>query len=189
MCCCKNIKIKSSLLPAISGTIVSQVSARYLGWIHPHSSAAQCLLLPHPFLQSKPHIKEHTTQKCLTQLIRYNSPLKHTMPGTIHPLGTLITTSKYTEQNLNFTCRGFSLSPLSVSPFPLVSTTSFKLLSCPSFLFLQWQASFYPVPAPHTYFTNLIGKWFWGSHMSSEYRTRQLSLEQLISIKIQTTSV
>jgi len=50
----------------------------------------------------------------LTQLIRYNFPLKHTKPSTIHLLGTLITTCKYTEQNLNIACHGFSPSPLSL---------------------------------------------------------------------------
>jgi len=36
----------------------------------------------------------------LTQLIKYNCPPKHTKPSTIHPLRTLMTTCKYTEQNL-----------------------------------------------------------------------------------------
>jgi len=73
------------------------------------------------------------------------------MPGTIHPLRTLITTCKYTEQNLNITCHLVLPRLLSLSPppclllSPLVSSSSFKLLSHPSFL--QWQASFYPVPA------------------------------------------
>jgi len=39
---------------------------------------------------------------------------------------------------------GYSLSPVTSAP---VSSPSFKLSSHPSFLLIQWQASFYPVPA------------------------------------------
>jgi len=53
------------------------------------------------------------------------------------------------------------VSPLSLSLLsPLVSSSSFKLLSHPSFLLLQWQASFYPVPA---------------SPVTSSYRGSQVS--------------
>jgi len=114
----------------------------------------------------------------LTQLIRYNCPLKHTKHFTIHPLGTLKTNCKYTEQNLTITFHGSSHSLLPVSPFPLVSSSPFKHLYSPSFLLLQWQVSFYPVPAPQLYFTNSMGRWFWWSLLSSEYRNRQLSLGQ-----------
>jgi len=66
----------------------------------------------------------------LTKLVRYNCPLKHTKPGTIHPLRTLIITCKYTEQNLNITCHGFSPSLCPVSLLSvLVSSSSFSLSS------------------------------------------------------------
>jgi len=119
--------------PVMSAPRCPKMSARYRG---------RNTTWPHTFLHSNPHIKEHTIQQSLTRLVRYNCPLKHTKPGTIHPLRTLITTCKYTEQNLNITChlvlpRFLSLSPSCLFLSPSVSSSSFKLPSRPSFLLLQ----------------------------------------------------
>jgi len=71
------------------------------------------------------HMKGHTTQQPLIQLIRYNRPPRHTKPCKthIHPLRTFITTCKYTERNLNICLHVLSAASFSLLQSPPLSKT------------------------------------------------------------------